>query len=331
MKPALVHQPSFKETQKRAVVEVLTAGANRGARLMQGSIANFNRTSTRFELAPIYVDPVPERAMTLAREGRSHGLTAVSHEAQIEEVLTSELHNRNTPMVVSIDSPEGIASALTSAPNRPVLVYLLVRMPSQELVGMRIVIRPHEEEVRQTAIRFFRALSRVTARSGAAAVIGPQGRPEHMALEGAYRAWFGSHMQANMTKLVSGTAPENDSFEVTWNGRDTMPLLVRESPHAFRDPSELAHSVVEHPSQPLLRGKDFSVAEIGREGIRLHVVRLRATDGKPALRGSAVVSPDAYRLASAERRQRIQSELAAILAKAAAATLLLTLPVMTTD
>lgn len=47
---------------ERARVDVLTGGANRGARLMQRAFQEFNRASNRFTLAPIYADPVPERA-----------------------------------------------------------------------------------------------------------------------------------------------------------------------------------------------------------------------------------------------------------------------------
>src|ERR1041385_7884870 len=114
----------------RAEVEVLTAGANRGARLMQPAIGAFNRASSRFSLAPVYVDPVPERAVALAREGVLRGIATRSIEARIEEVLPTR-KNDKFPLIVSVDNAQAVASALEAAANggRPVLIYFLVRMP----------------------------------------------------------------------------------------------------------------------------------------------------------------------------------------------------------
>src|SRR5437764_12099842 len=98
-----VHQP--------VRVEVLTAGANRGARLMQPAIGAFNRASTRFALTPVYVDPVPERAAQLAREGVLRGIASQSIEARMEEVLRAR-RNDKFPLIVSVEPPQAAASAL---------------------------------------------------------------------------------------------------------------------------------------------------------------------------------------------------------------------------
>ncbi len=319
--------PSF---ETRSHIEVLAGGAGRGAGLMQPAIADFNRASARFALAPVYVDPVPERALALVREGTRRGVPARAVEARIEEVLSSEDHARS-PLIVSVDNPHAVASALESAEGRPILVYLLVRMPNRELMGIRVVIRSDDDQERALAARFFRALGSVTARSGASAVLGVDGRPEHIALEPAYRAWFAEHMQSNMTKLVANTAPENDPLEVTFDGRKTMSLMVKESGATWSDPSELARAIVEHPLMPIMRGRDFAIGELGPDGVRVHVLRVRATDGKPAIRARAVVTPDAYRAAEAEEREAIQRELAAAMDRAAEATLGLALAILTTD
>src|SRR5690242_11714681 len=89
---------------QRARVEVLTAGANRGARLMQPAFEEFNRSSSRFELAPIYADPVPERAVVLAREASARGLAARAIEGRIEEVLPAK-ELKELPLILSIDNP----------------------------------------------------------------------------------------------------------------------------------------------------------------------------------------------------------------------------------
>src|SRR5258706_12455361 len=100
---ALVPSPAPRPAAVR--VEVLTAGANRGARLMQPAIGAFNRASTRFALTPVYVDPVPERAATLAREGVLHGIGSRSIEARIEEVLPSR-SGEHFPLIVSVDNAQ---------------------------------------------------------------------------------------------------------------------------------------------------------------------------------------------------------------------------------
>ena len=330
MEPSLALSERDMHTPAR--VEVLTAGANRGARLMQPALAAFNRASTRFALTPVYVDPVPERAASVAREGVTRGLASRFIEARIEEVLPARVNDK-FPLIVSVDNAEAVASALEAARNggRPVLVYFLVRMPSEELLGIRAILEEDDGENKQLGARFFHKLAEVTARSGAAAVVGNQGRPEHLALEPAYRAWFAEHMNANMTKLVAHTKPESDPFEVTMDGRKTLSLMLKDSAGGWTDPSELARSIVEHPSMPVMRGRDFAVGEIGPDGVRVHVLRVRATDGQPAINASAIVTPEGYRAADAARREAIRRELAAAVARAERQTVSRTRPVFTTD
>jgi len=321
-----------REVISPARVEVLTAGSHRGAGLMQPAIGEFNRASTRFTLAPVYVDPVPERAATLARQGVLRGIDARAIEARIEEVLPTRKADK-FPLIVSVDNADAVASALDAAATsgRPVLVYFLVRMPNEELLGIRAILQENDVESQRMGARFFRKLAEVTARSGASAVVGNQGRPEHLAMEPAYRAWFAEHMNANMTKLVAHIRPESDPFEVTTDGRKTMSLMLRDSSGGWSDPTDLARAIVEHPSMPVVRGKDFAVGEIGPDGVRVHVLRVRATDGKPAINSSAIVSPDAYRAADAERREAIRRELAEAVVRAERQTVTRTRPIFTTD
>jgi hypothetical protein len=331
---ALVSTRSTKDDAQpaRARVDVITAGANRGARLMQPAFADFNRASNRFTLSPIYADPVPERAALLVREAAARGIPARAIEARVEEVLPSR-EFKNLPLILSVDNPEAIASALESAvlAERAVLIYFLIRLPNEELLGFRAVLQRGDEEQQKVGARFFRKLAHVTARSGAAAVLGAQGRPEHLALEMAYRRWFAEHMNANLTKIVARTRPESDVFEVTTNGQTTMTLLLRESAGGWADPSVLAREVIESPAAAIARGRDFAVAEIGPEGVRLHIVRVRALDGKPAIHAAAVVDTDAYHAADVERRERAQRELQEALQRAERHTLSRTRPVFTTD
>jgi hypothetical protein len=325
MTVATVLEPSSR-------INVITAGANRGARLMQPAIAAFNRASNRFSLVPVYADPVPERAMALVREGAARGLTARSVEARIEEILPSpEL--KHAPLILSVDNAATIAVALDEVrlAERPVLIYFLVRLPNEELLGIRAVLQEGDEAQQRLGAEFFRRLAEVTARSGASAVVGVNGRPEHLALEPAYRAWFAEHMNSNMTKIVARIRPESDPFEVTTNGRQTMTLLLADRHKGWADPSQLARSIVENPVIAIARGRDFAVAELGPDGVRFHIVRVRVTDGKPALNASAIVTPEAYRTADAERREAARRQLAEALARAERQTVSKTRPVFTTD
>jgi len=315
-----------------ATIEVITGGANRGARLMQPSIEQFNRASNRFTLAPIYTDPVPERANHLVRAAQSRGVPARALEARLEEVLP--LPNMlQLPVIIHVDNAGAIASALDNInlSQRSVLIYFFVRMPNEELLGIRAVLQNGDQQYQELGVRFFRSLADVTARSGASAVVGADGRPEHVMLESRYRAWFAEHMHSNVPKIIAHTRPENDPFEVTTNGQKTMTLMLKDAAHGWSDPSALAREIVDQPASPIARGRDFAVGEIGPDGIRLHIVRVRATDGKPAIRAAAVVDLDAYRTADLERRERARRELQEALERAERQTISRRRPVFTTD
>ena len=325
--------PSSKKTQsERAQVPILTVGANRGARLMQPAFQEFNRASNRFTLAPIYADPVPERAALLVREAATRGVSARAIEARVEEVLPAR-EFKHLPLILSVDNPDAIANALESVvlTERPVLIYFLIRLPNEDLLGFRAVLQRGDEEHQKVGARFFRRLAHVTARSGAAAVLGEQGRPEHLALESAYRRWFADHMNANLTKIVAKIRPDSDPFEITTDGKTTMSLLMRDSPDGWTNPSVLARDVVDSPATAIARGRDFAVAEIGPDALRLHIVRVRALDGKPAIHAAAVVDAEAYQAADAERRERARRDVEQALQRAERHALTRTRPVFTTD
>lgn len=320
------------ESMEHRKIEVITAGANRGARMMQPAIEVFNQASERFTLAPVYVDPVPQRANQLVRSAHARGIPATGIEGRLDEVL-SEGRLNTRPLIISVDNAASIASALETIDLkiRPVLIYFLVRMPNDQLLGIRAVLQRGDEDLERLAAEFFKSLAFVTARSGASAVLGAEGRPAHIQLEAVYRNWFATHMHANVPKIIAGTRPESDPIEVTLDGNTTMTLMLQDATAGWSDPSTLARRVVAEPASPISRGRDFAVAEIGRDGIRLHVVRLRATDGKPAIGAAAVVDADAYRAADAERRERARRELLAAVERAERETLSRRRPVFTTD
>lgn len=312
-------------------LQVRNAGANRGARLMQPAIQDFNRRSERFRIKPLYVDPEPQRAAALAREATARGVDATGVESRIEDVIKQEPPDETSPVILQVDRPATVASTLETLVGRPrpVLAYQLLRTPSQELYGVAIVLQPSEDALKRLSARFFGKLAEVTARSGASHVVGERGRPQHIALEPAYRNWFATHMKRNLTKVVAGTEPESAPFEVTRDGKTTLPLVIQDSGSGWLDASTLARAVAGNPSFRIVPGEDFVVGEIGPDGIRLHRVRLRKTDGLVSIRGTVVVDPST--IAEAEERERAARALETAMAKAARETLSWVRPSYTTD
>ena len=290
----------------------------RGARLMLPAIKKFNRLSRRFHVVPYYVDPVPGRAESLAAKAIGWRVTAQHQEGRIEEVLLRSTPD-SFPSVLHLDRPKAASSAMRAAQRamRPILAYMLVRTPQEELIGIRIVIGADETAEMQTAAQFFDRLGDLTVRSGATSVVGRGGRVDHRAIEPVYRQWFAHHMGSNLAKLVAGLEPESDPIEVTYDGRTSLPFLIIENNDDWMDPSALAKMVLSEPGTPILRGKDFAVGELGSGGIRIHRVRLRL-DGKPALQAQSII--DATTLSEELARERARRR-----------TISRTQPVMTTD
>lgn len=331
MSAALVPTEITSGSSTRSSAPLVVAGAHRGARLMQPTISAFNRTSDRFVLVPTYVDPLPDRAAALARSAGEQGVEARAIEAHIEEVLGRA--EARAPIVLSVDTARTIANVLRDVEldAHPVLIYFLVRMPNLQLLGLRATLQADDEPLRDLACEFFDRLSFVTTRSGASAILGGQGRAEHIAVEPLYRRWFADHMVQNLPRVVVGVQPENDPFEITLDGHTTMSLMLRRSAETWADPLEIATEMVREPQNPIHRGRDFGVAETGPDGIRLHTVRIRATDGRVAVRAAAVIDEREYVTAEQERLERARREAVEALRVAERQTLSRTRPVYTTD
>jgi len=315
----------------REIIPVRNGGAGRGARLLLPAIQEFNQRSERFAIEPWYVDPAPSRAKDLVAEARSAGVHARASEGRIEDFVRRARSRRPSPIILNLDRPLALAKVLGVAAetDQPVLAYMLLRTPSEELYGLRLVFQGHENDLKRQAARFFEALARVVARSGASFIVGNGGRPEHIATEPAYRLWFAQHMQANVPKVAGQAEPEASPFEVTRDGTSTLCLTIVENKRAWANPASLAQEVISDPPLPLIRGQDFAVGEVGPDGVRIHRVRLRKTDGKVAIRGSTLVNPEA--IAAAEERERARRELERALSKAEHDTISRVRPAFTTD
>jgi len=315
-----------REVSNKEYRAVVVGGARRGAELMQPAIQMFNEDSQRFAIAPLYVDPYPRRAMELAVRARENGIPALAAEARVEEMLQKAGENELAPLVLHVDRPLVVATALRAATNRSVLGYMLLRMPTGELYGMRMVLCSYETELKHLGAQFFEGLGEVTARSGTSFIVGEQGRPEHLVVEPVYREWFASHMKINLAKLVAGLEPESNPFEVTPDGRRVLPLHIWDSRSGWEAPLALTARITSKPVFPVIRGGEFAVGEIGPDGVRIHRLRFRQTDGKLTLYGMILV--DVANVKAAEEQERTRRELERVLRRN---TISRMQPVFTTD
>lgn len=309
----------------RRTVEVLNAGAHRGARENLDAFARWNRESTSVTLVPRYIDPVLGRAELMKAEAIRHGVPAEAEEGTIEATILEE-DAKGKPIVLNLDRPEAIAKTILAAEhtNAPILGYLLLKLPSGQLWGIRFYLRPGDNAGRLVAVKFFHRLGELTARRGSAAVLGAEGDVAHRAAEARYRHWFADHLRDNIGKLLAGIAPTGHTFEITDDGATTYALIVRDS-ETWSEPRTLAESVAADPPVPIVRGESWVIGEVTPEGVRFHKVRRRQADDKVALQGLGVIDNHAV---DAERAGR---EAAEALARAERETLSRRSPVLSTD
>lgn len=307
---------------------VMSGGAGRGSVLMMPTYQDWNQRSDRFQLRVHYVDPIPGRAEAVARAASSDGVPASFEEGRIEDVMVQE-QEHEAMVVLHLDQSKAIAKVLQAEQERPdaTLGYLLMRTPKGELAGIELALQPSDRTAKATCARFFDHLARFTARSGSDAVIGEQGLVEHRMAEPVFRAHFARHFRANMPKLAAGIEPESYPLEITWDGRRGQPFLVL-FPKEWSDPIDVANHVVESPEIPLIRGGEFTIAECGPDGIRLHQVRRRVFDDRISVQGAVLVNDEEYDIAAKERARR---EARAALERAQRQTISRTQPVWTSD
>jgi len=301
---------------------VYNAGANRGARENAPAYAEFNLSSAATALVPVYVDPAPGRANAMKEQAETLGIRAQAVEARVEDIVLWQGTEANAPILLNVDRPSTIANVLrqTAKNPRPILGYLLVKLPSGRLWAVRFVLEAHDESGRTAAIAYFEKLAELTERNTSAAIFGEAADAAHRLLEPAIRAWFAEHTKANLAKIAAGVEPATAPFEVTMDGKNTLPLLI-----AVRDsssePAALADELLKNPTSPIRRGTELMVAEVTPEGIRLHAVR-RRTDDRVTVGGAEVIDR-----ATIEARQMAQERLA----RAEREMLSRRNPVMTTD
>lgn len=309
----------------RRTVEVLNAGANRGARTNLGTFQHWNQESQAIVLAPRYVDPVLGRAEMMKSEAKMRGLDASAVEGTIEQVIAAE-GAKNKPLLLNLDRADAIARAVlaTDDISCPVLGYLLLKLPSGEMWGVRFFLAPGDLEARRLAVKLFHRLGEVAARRGSGAILGVNGTVADRAAEPLYRRWFAEHTRENLGKLFAGLEPAGNTFEVTDDGQTTYALIIEER-DTWAAPDELAAAIARNPPIPILRGESWVIAEVTGAGVRFHKVRRRQTDDRVCLQGLSAMDE-----ASVDR-ERAARESAAALVRAERQTLSRSRPVLSTD
>lgn len=313
------------KTKPRRTIEVINAGANRGALKNVDAFARWNAESTSVALVPHYIDPVPGRAALMKAEAQRHGVLAEGAEGTIEATIAAG-DAKGKPILLNLDRPEAIARTILAAENTdsPILGFLLVKLPSGELWGVRFFIQAHDAPARRDGVIFFHRLATLTARRGSDAILGAGGSVPDRVNEPRYRDWFASHSAENLGKLVAGIEPTGNTFEITDDGVTTYSLLIHEAA-AWSDPRLLAEEVSEQPPAAILRGESFCIAEITEDGIRFHKVRRRQVDDKVVLQGMSAIDTTSV---DAERAAR---EAAEAMTRAERQTVSRRSPVLTTD
>ncbi|MDQ2642662.1 MAG: hypothetical protein M3020_02515 [Myxococcota bacterium] len=318
---------------------MLTAGANRGARENVPAFRSFNERSIAAEIVPIYVDPVPGRAVEQQRYAELQGVRSGAIEGRVEDVVKAIGSASDEPVAVHIDRASGVASVLrgTMDARRALLIYLLVRLPSGRLLGVACAFGAGDRAAREGAAVFFQVLADVSERNGSDAILGSGADPAHVRAEPAIRAWFRRHTEQNLAKIAAGLEPATNTCEVTPDGSDIVPLVAAIQA-AWSDPVELAERILGNPTAPIRRGSRFMLAEVvPGAGIRLHPSR-RRTDGRVTVNGVEIVDRSEFERVAREHETRElarreaaerQAELARV--RAERETLSLLNPVLTTD
>jgi len=318
--------------ESRKSIEAVTLGAHRGARKNIPHLALIEDESTRITPHVTYVDLYPGRAEQTAALARTQGINARAVEARAEEYLDTGFAE-HTPVFVHLDDANAVANVLHHAEGKPYPLagYMLLRTPDNALLGLAFTITEEDDDAKRRIASVFHAINRVTPRRGAAWVIGEHARPEHRAAEDVYRSWIGEHARKNLARLMVGLRPENYELELTTDGRTSMPVFVEESPERWQDPFTLAQAFAANPQTPVLRGEEFAIAEIGPDGLRLHIVRIRHTDGAVALRGFVGYDPATLDALDRAERERQERQLADAIQRAERETITRRSPMFTTD
>ena len=289
--------------KSRTLVPLPMFGAHRGAALALPAAARFNRESAAYELKPMYVDPIPNRARLLAERASEDGLDARWAEAKVEDWRAADVVDAKA-IVAHTDRPGTQRTAIVAASKAqvPSLAYLAFSQDGP-LFGLLVVLRPEDTHALERVVGFLTALEVVTRRSGSSALFGDQSTSQTRTAEPKLRERFAEHFTQNLPRVIADVELESAPLELSRAGQASVPLVVLPYADDWRDPQSLARDVLTELQTPLSRGDNFVVAEIVPAGMRLHDFRLRATDGRLAVSGTPLLpAPGQADIAPAVRR-----------------------------
>jgi hypothetical protein len=295
------------------------AGLNRGGKHAMDTIDAFNRTSPTITLGVNGYDMNPNSIHEARAYAAKRDLQFAVHQGRVQDFVAADgADAAGRPIIIAVDDARSGAevAAMCASFTRAMLLYLIIRLPNKELVGLTAVLRKEDAAEKLALAAFLLALSDCTVRKGHRAVLGDDALPEHVFQEPHYRQLFRAHLTDNLPRLLWDLEPEAAPVEVTFNGETRMPLLIEDSRAGWRDATTLARDVLARPSVSISPGKDLCIGEVGPDGIRLHTARYRALDRGLSVNATSVI--DAAALEEALRRAERQ-------------TISRTYPVFTTD
>lgn len=277
----------------RKPVAVKIAGAGRGATHVMPFLAELDRGSMALAIRPEVISPRADELARIAALAKAHGLDIITTEAKIQDVLAAAPPGSVEPLIINVDRPRVAAEALAKAAesNRPVLLHMFLQLPGRPLMLIAAILTRYQKQLKRDLATFFEVLGKVTAPNGSDAVFGDGAPADNIELEPAQRAWINDHIATNLLKVVVDLEPNTAPVQMVVGGEARTLLLVK-SPNGFRSIEDVEADVTEHLIVPLERGKDFVVAEIGRDAIRFHDGRLR-TDGRLIIRSGRPTEPEA--------------------------------------
>jgi hypothetical protein len=299
----------------KPTIRVVNGGSHRGAMANAPALADFNKLSERAEIHVVYADVLPGRAAAMVKEAQRLGLTAEAYEGKVEDLVKTTGHG-SSPIILNVDRASAIAAALSdpATASHPILGYLLLRLPSNQLWAVRFVLTPEEATLREEVVKFFTTVAGVSERNTSSAVVGDIADPAHRLVEPQIRAWFAEHTKKNLEKIAAGVEPATAAVEVTMNGVDTLPLFIVAG-DSWAEPAALAEAVLANPQFPIRRQSQFVVAELVEGALRFHAVR-RRSDDKVTVGGVEVVDRASVDARDRLDAQRAEAEQRAVVARA---------------
>lgn len=296
---------SVSETApKELVLGATLVGANRGGLHHVAALQSLAAEYPHARQLVRVIDAVHLRAERLAADITAAGGHGIAVEARLEDILPA-LAASHEPLILATDSPGTDADALHSpeTAERWVFPYVLVHLPSKQLLSLRGAIPPGDSSWRDETAALLLALSGISARRGGSFAVGEHASSAARALEPRHRASMAEHLKQRLRKVIAGLPLEGAPLTVSVDGVSELSLFVT-AHDTWEDPLLLGRRVTETGSLVLPRNQSFSIAETTPEGVRFHFLQRRSNGGL-LVRGRHAFDTEALRREStAEENER---------------------------